>query len=59
MKRIAYITALTLLLCGICACGGKEDSSAGANTKASVNSGNFSTEMFIEDATDAVIVEMP
>ncbi len=59
MKRIAYITALTLLLCSLCACGGKDDAATGTNTDASVNSGNFSTEMIIEDATDVTIVEMP
>lgn len=59
MKRIAYITVLTLLLCSLWACGGKDDSATGANADASANSGNFSTEMLIEDATDAIIVEMP
>lgn len=59
MKRIAYITALTLLLCSLCACGSKDEAGAGNNTDASVNSGNFSTEMLIEDATDVTIVEMP
>jgi len=59
MKKIAYIAALTLLVCSLCACGGKEDSSAVNNTEASEISGNFSTEMLIEDATEATIVEMP
>ena len=57
MKKFAYFTALTLLVCSICACGGKENTNSNADT--SVSTENFSTEMYIEDATEATIVEMP
>ena len=55
MKRIAYFTALALLLCSLCACGGKDNTDANANAA----SDNFSTEMMIEASTDVTIVEMP
>ena len=62
MKKLAYITALTILACSLCACGGKNNTSVD-NTEVTeateVSVDNFSTEMFIEDATEATIVEMP
>ena len=57
MKKFAYFTALTLLVCSICACGGKENTNSNADAVNSTE--NFSTEMYIEDATEATIVEMP
>lgn len=58
MKKLTYITALTLLVCGLCACGGKDNTTTDNNTESVVSTENFSTEMVIEDATEATIVEM-
>jgi len=57
MKRFVYLTLTLLLLCGICACNKEENNDF--NEVIIENSGNFSTEMIIEDSTDVTIVEMP
>ena len=57
MKKFIYLSLTLLLLCGICACDKKEDN--GFNEVMIESSGNFSTEMIIEDSTDVTIVEMP
>ena len=58
MKKLAYITALTILACSLCACGGKNNTSVDNTEATEVSVDNFSTEMLIEDATEATIVEM-
>lgn len=58
MKRFTHLTALTLLLCSLCACGGN-DLASDNNTESAANPGSFSTEMIIEPSTDVIIVEMP
>lgn len=61
MKRIYYVTALALLLTGLCACGGSSNTEQAGNISEEMvieDSGNFSTEMFIEASTDVTIVEM-
>ena len=59
MKKFVYLSLILLLLCGICACN-KNDSNNESNGEVILeNSGNFSTEMIIEDSTDVIIVEMP
>jgi len=57
MKKFTCITLALLLLCNICACGKEENNDFNEVTIES--SGNFSTEMIIEDSTDVIIVEMP
>ena len=62
MKRLYYVTTLFLLLCSFCACG-NTDTTSNANNQSTdeitnENSGNFSSEMFIEASTDVIIVEM-
>lgn len=56
MKRLTCIAVALLLLCSISACGKKENN---FNEVTVESSGNFSTEMIIEDSTDVTIVEMP
>lgn len=55
MKKSTYLLMLALLLCSLCGCGAKADDT-GTNAEAS---GNFSSEMLIQDTSDVTIVEMP
>ena len=57
MKRLSYMVIALLLLCNICACAKEETNNF--NEVLIESSGNFSTEMIIEDSTDVTIVEMP
>ena len=55
MKKCTYLLMLALLLCSLCGCGAKADDT-GPNAEVS---GNFSSEMLIQDTSDVTIVEMP
>lgn len=59
MKKFVYLSLTLLLLCGICACNKNDQTNASNDEIIIENSGNFSTEMIIEDSTDVTIVEMP
>jgi len=64
MKRFYYVTALTLLLGSLCACGGSANNTSTEQTgnfsdeMIIEGSGNFSTEMIIESSTEVTIIEM-
>lgn len=55
MKKCTYFVMLALLLCSLYACGPKSDDTS----KDAEVSGNFSSEMLIQDTSDVTIVEMP
>ena len=55
MKKCTYFVMLVLLLCSLYACGTKPDDT----NKDAEASGNFSSEMLIQDTSDVTIVEMP
>ena len=55
MKKCTYLVLLSILLCNLYGCSTKADNT---NPDAEA-SGNFSTEMHIEESSDVTIVEMP